>query len=114
MEDGYYWVRFREGDDWLVVECRYGGLDFYFTDSEKKFSSSDFYEIDERRIEREAQFPVGTVVEMTQIRGGHGFGIVTEVDLTNQLFQYKIWYGPDPDDWVRLSPDEFSIPEKRV
>jgi hypothetical protein len=53
FENGFYWVRLREGDDWRIVECKYAGMDFYFTDSERKFSASDFHEMDERRVVRE-------------------------------------------------------------
>ena len=63
---------------------------------------------DERRIVRETEFPVGTLVKMGVARQGHWHGAVIDVDRTNKAFPFKIWYGPDPDDWVRVADTEFT------
>jgi hypothetical protein len=54
---------------------------------------------------------VGSFVKMKDTRQGRQHGEVTEINLNLTSFPYKIWYGPEPDDWVRLNLDEFSIQE---
>lgn len=115
-EDGFYWVQVRiEGaDEWVVAELRYG-MDWYFTGRERRVKAENILKIDWRRLRRapaEGDVPVGSVVEMSKERGdGRTRGQVTEVDLSLRHFPYKVWYGPESEDWVRLGPDEFTVVE---
>ena len=52
-ESGFYWVKWREGDDWEVSECV--GDVFYLIGCELPRHESRMYQIDERRITRDGQ-----------------------------------------------------------
>lgn len=51
LEDGFYWVRLREGDPWNVARCEDGMFDLL--GSYEDWFQDDFDEINPRPIKRE-------------------------------------------------------------